>query len=400
MIAMAVKEHIRRANVKRMRRRILRQIIRIFRGKEVEREYLTFLSMALTIPNVLSDYDKALEEIRDEIENGNFYVVDFDERTRVWMRLHDTVEKPDETVEAKSRVRMILRPKRSAMKPLHKAIARYCFERQIEYTASTITSLTNAYRKKDEILQTYYAAFLRKYGYLRYSAPPMLIANMKDLVEDGGVFACEHVLQAVYTSKDEKLVFDILKVLDKKETFVHPKMVSDGLLAFQGNAEALQALLLEHRKEFSIDMQVNILTYLRFASGAHCEKIFDILDNRKENDEIRFACMRYFGKHRYEKAFRLLADFAKNERSERIEYSIVALTALRNYPSKKTFEILQNKIHSPHWFVRYNAAESLEVLGIRYEELVEVFDGEDRFAREMLQYQFDQRYAENKERGL
>jgi disulfide oxidoreductase YuzD len=286
MIAMAVKERIRRANVKRMRRRILRQIIRIFRGKEVEREYLTFLSMALTMPNVLSDYDKALEEIRDEIKNGNFYVVDFDERTRVWMRLHDTVEKPDETVEAKSRVRMILRPKRSAMKPLHKAIASYCFERQIEYTASTITSLTNAYRKKDEILQTYYAAFLRKYGYLRYSAPPMLIANMKDLVEDGGVFACEHVLQAIYTSKDEKLVFDMLKVLDRKESFVHPKIVSDGLLAFQGNAEALQVLLLEHRKEFSIDMQVNILTYLRFASGAHCEKIFDILDNRKENDEM------------------------------------------------------------------------------------------------------------------
>ena len=93
MLVMAVKERIHRANVKRMRRRILRQMIRIFRGKEVEKEYLQYLSMALTLPNLLSDYDKALEEIRSEIENGEFYLVDFDERTRVWMRLRDTVEK-------------------------------------------------------------------------------------------------------------------------------------------------------------------------------------------------------------------------------------------------------------------------------------------------------------------
>ena len=63
-------------------------------------------------------------------------------------------------------------------------------------------------------------------------------------------------------------------------------------------------------------------------------------------------------------------------------------------------EILREKIHSPHWFVRYNAAESLETLGVRYDELVDVFDGTDRFAREMMQYQFDQRYAEHKEKGL
>jgi len=400
MLVMAVKERIHRTNVKRMRRRILRQMIRIFRGKEVEKQYLQYLSTALTLPNLLSDYDKALEELRSEIENGEFYLVDFDERTRVWMRLRDTVEKPDETVEAESKVRMLLRPKRSAMKPVDKAIARYCFERQLQATAETIASLTASYRKKDEILQTYYAAFLRKYGYMQYAKPPVLIANLKDLVEDGGVFASEHVLQAVYTAKDENLVLDMLKILDEKDDFVHPKIVSDGLLSFRGDARALQRMLLAHRKEFSVAMQVNILTYLRFASGEYCEQVFEVLENEKEHDEIRFACIRYFGKHRYDKAFRLLADFAKNEKGERIEYSIVALTALRNYPSQKTLEILRSKINSPYWFVRYNAAESLEVLGIRYDEMAEVFDGDDRFAREMLQYQFDQRYAENKERGL
>ena len=214
MAAMAVKARINRANVNRMRRRILRQIIRISRSREVETEYLTFLSIVLTMPNALSDYDRAMEQILAEIDSGEFYLVDFDERTRVWMKLEDVVERPEETLTAKTKVRMWLRPKRAAMKPVTKAFAKHCFMKQVEASAPTITALTSAYRKKDEILHTYYAAFLRKYGYLQYACSTELVANFKDLVEDGGVFACEHVMQALYTAKDEKLVFDMLKVLD------------------------------------------------------------------------------------------------------------------------------------------------------------------------------------------
>lgn len=400
MFVMAVKKYRYRSKEKRMYRRILSQIIRIATGEGLEEEYLKFLSTALVLPGALSDYDKAMAQINSEIDSGAFYLTDFEERLRVWIRMEDTWEKEGESTLERTRARLTLRPKRMAAKPIEREFARQCYERHVELTAETITSLTASYRKKDEILHTYYAAFLRKYGYLKYTQPPALIANFKDLVEEGGVFACEHVMQAIYSAQNENLVLDMLKFLDEKEEFVHPKIVSDGLLSFQGDARLLQLLLLERRKEFSISMQVNLLTYIRFVSGAHCEALFEILSNEKEHDEIRFACMRYFGKHRYDKAFRILADFAKNEKGERIEYCIVALTALRNYPSQKTMEILRNKIHSPHWFVRYNAAESLEMLGVRYDELVDVFDGTDRFAREIMQYQFDQRYAEHKEKGL
>ena len=37
------------------------------------------------------------------------------------------------------------------------------------------------------------------------------------------------------------------------------------------------------------------------------------------------------------------------------------------------------------------------MLGIEYQDLVDIFDGRDRYAREMLQYQFDQRYILEKE---
>jgi hypothetical protein len=82
---------------------------------------------------------------------------------------------------------------------------------------------------------------------------------------------------------------------------------------------------------------------------------------------------------------------------ERIEYSIVALAVLRYYPQPRTVEILRAQINSSNWFVRYNATESLECLGVEYQDLVDIFDGNDRFARDMLQYQFDQRYILDRE---
>jgi hypothetical protein len=68
MLAMAVKARRQLFKVKCMYRRILRQIIRIAKGKEIEEEYLKFISTALALPDTLSDYDKAMEQIA--LESG------------------------------------------------------------------------------------------------------------------------------------------------------------------------------------------------------------------------------------------------------------------------------------------------------------------------------------------
>ena len=85
--------------------------------------------------------------------------------------------------------------------------------------------------------------------------------------------------------------------------------------------------------------------------------------------------------------------------SRRMEYAVVSLMALRNYPCERTLQILSRHLHNPNWYIRYNATESMEMLGIEYQDLLDVFDGQDRYAREMLQYRFDQRYILEKEVG-
>ena len=128
-----------------------------------------------------------------------------------------------------------------------------------------------------------------------------------------------------------------------------------------------------------------------------CPLVLQLLQNEEIHDETRFSCIRYFGKYPYPPAYDLIARFAAGEEGGCIEYAIVALSVLRHYPQPRTVEILRAQINSPNWFVRYNATESLEHLGVEYQDLIDIFDGSDRFARDMLQYQFDQRYILDKE---
>ena len=47
--------------------------------------------------------------------------------------------------------------------------------------------------------------------------------------------------------------------------------------------------------------------------------------------------------------------------------------------------------------MRYNAADSLERLGVKYEEMIDVFEGGDRYASDMLRYRFDRKKLKEKE---
>jgi hypothetical protein len=140
-------------------------------------------------------------------------------------------------------------------------------------------------------------------------------------------------------------------------------------------------------------MQINILNYLRFCDGTLCEEILRLLTDQATHDEVRFCCIRYFGKYHYEPAYELLLDYADSADRCRVEYAVVSLMALRNYPSERTIALLRRYIRHPICFVRYTATDSMEILGVEYQDLIDIFEGKDRYAREMLHYQFDQRYA-------
>ena len=393
----ALRSHLDRRVIKRRFREIVGQLEQISLNRPVTRDHLQLLQKELFLTPSLYCYEKALAQVLKMIEDGTLTLRDPNEITNVIIDIRHRAVKGEERSKGHSKIRMKLRPKKTLLTPLSKELAECCFQEYVRQTAPSIVDLTAAYRKKDNIAHMFYVFMLKKYGYLRHCCTSELIANLKDLLDDGDSVCAEGILLAVYQIGDPNITLEILKQADGIDRFLHPKIISDGLLSFAGNAHQLQTLMLDRLSEFSQVMQVNLLNYLRFASGEHCERVLQMLQDRANFDEVRFSRMRYFGKYPYEPAYPLLAELADGKLEKRTEYAIIALSALRRYPREQTVAILRRQINHSNWFIRYNATESLESLGLEYQDLIDIFDGNDRFARDMLQYQFDQRYILDQE---
>lgn len=144
-------------------------------------------------------------------------------------------------------------------------------------------------------------------------------------------------------------------------------------------------------------MQVIVLDYFRFASGQYHDRMLRLLLSKDRSDEVAYSCIRYFGKYHDEAAYPYLLDLAKMDRGDAWEYAAIAATALANYPGEKTVETLKRMLRSQNWHVRFNASKSLELLGLDYTDLIDVFEGDDRYAGEMMRYRFDQKQLREKE---
>ena len=259
---------------------------------------------------------------------------------------------------------------------------------------SVFIYLTMEYFDRDTIKSAYFPYIVGKYNILKLKDSNVISEIMFKLLRSDNVYCRENALGAIYSAGKSELAVRALKIIDSNGSFHHPKLVCDGLLSFEGNREELCEKLWSCFNEYSEKMQVNILNFFRFA-GIRCdEEMCAVLNDEDKNQELRFAAIRYFEKFPCEKVRDALQNFAENKAQRIWEYQAIASSALKSYPGDKTTEILKKNLSDSNWYVRLNSAISCEKLGFTYSDLIQVFDGDDRYAREMLRYRFDRRKAE------
>ena len=255
-------------------------------------------------------------------------------------------------------------------------------------------AIENPYRS--EIKMTYFAYVVGKYKILKGRPVDVVMDFLMRLLRQPSLYCRENALQAIYSAGDCDCVLKALKAVDENGRFHHGKLLTDGMLTFEGDMEQLADVLFRNFDDFSEQMKVVILDFIRFSGCRMDEKMLQLMADDRQDDEVRFSCIRYFGKHVYKPAWPLLLGFAGNRKDARWEYAAIAASALAVYPKQRTIDVLKDCLHHSNWYVRFNAAQSLERLGLTYRELSDVFDGNDRYAREILQYQMDMRKAREK----
>ncbi len=258
---------------------------------------------------------------------------------------------------------------------------------------SVFMYLSCEYRKKDKIRTAYLPYVISKYNLLTAKRADFILDMLFELLHSENVYCRENALKALYSMGDCDNVINALKIIDRDEIFHHPKLITDGLMTFNGDKKKLADMMLAKLDTFSVDMKLNILNFIRFSGIRYDEKMLEMLSDEKENKEIRLAVIRYFEKFYYADALPLLYRFAKNDGEKKYdwEYQAISSSALKTYPGKETENILIQNMSNSNWYVRYNSAESCDSLGLTYSDLISVFDGTDRYAREMVKYRFDRK---------
>lgn len=262
-------------------------------------------------------------------------------------------------------------------------------EQYLREIRPVFTCLAIENRYHSPMKMTYFAYVVKKYRVIEGTPANVILDVMMKLLQEPSLYCRESALQAIYSAGDCGSVLRALREVDRNPRFHHAKLLTDGLLTFGGDREQLAAALWRTFDSFSVQMRVVILDYFRFSGRNVREELLQLLADNQQDDEIRFSCIRYFGKYPYEPAYPLLLSFVEDRTAHRWEYAAIAATALAAYPGQRSIEALKRNLSSSNWYVRFNAAKSLETFHLTYIELSDVLDGNDRYAREILQYQLD-----------
>ena len=257
-------------------------------------------------------------------------------------------------------------------------------------------ALAEDYCRREEIEAAYFPYIIKKYQLLGGADDAPLKEVLLKLLNEPSIYCRENAMQALYTSGDAQIIVRALRIIDASSLYYNTKLLADGLLNFNGDKTQLAEALWAAFEDFKVWMQVTILNYFRFSSGAHCERVLALLNDGARDDELRFACLRYLGHYPYPPAYADLLRYAAPSKLTRWEYAAIASSVLASYPGAETAAVLKRNLYHPNWYIRFNASKSLEQLGFGYRDLIDVIEGNDRYASEILRYRFDMRALEEK----
>lgn len=263
---------------------------------------------------------------------------------------------------------------------------------------SLILALAKTYREKEAMEQAFFAYVVAAFYPPEKDQQDPLPEQLLGYLDRSTVYSRENVLSALYALGNIQPVEHAFLLMSQRGWYHDSRLLSDGLNRFQGEKELLAARLWSRRGQLTECFQVGILRFADTLSGdGFAENFLRALQTEQLATETRFALVRYFRRHAVPCARPVLLQLVKGETARDRELAIAAAASLASYPDDETRQVLKEALRSPNWYVRQNAARSLKILGMTWEE-TGIDSGKDRYAVEMLEYILGARPAAEEEK--
>lgn len=255
---------------------------------------------------------------------------------------------------------------------------------------SVILYLASVYLKREETQAAYFCRFVDIHRLQRHMEFDQIQRIMLSYLKRNSLYCRINSLKALCDFGSPEIINEALVELCKgSEIQLHEKVVTEALFAYGGDVNKLIDVLWENFDGYTLSIQRAVLDYIRFKSGNYKENMQAILCDSGQNKELRFSAIRYFGRYPDSSVEDTLVGFVKDKDPVRWEYAAISASSLASYPGENVVKALLEAMSSPNWYIRFNASAALEAHGLSYEEMLGVFHGNDRYAREMLVYRLE-----------
>lgn len=238
------------------------------------------------------------------------------------------------------------------------------------------------YRRKNEMEQAYLAWFIATHAKDCWQNP-IIYQTLISFMDHSTIYLRENILQATYRQPDVKWIVKAYEKLTIQNQFHHPKLIQDGLLQFPYDAETLIRELWDQRMVFHPSIVQGVIGYITYKSDSYKEAFYHLLTSESLDLEMQTRLMRYFKNHHYPKVENLLQTMVTDEQAT---IRIVAVQVLSSYPSENVKKTLKRALTDANWYVRYNASQSLLKMELSEMDVLDIVNGPDTFAKEMLHY--------------
>lgn len=256
----------------------------------------------------------------------------------------------------------------------------------LDYLTSLIPTfqrLARSYEQHEDMEKAYFSWLIARLYHGNEEAKQRLSSRLLPYLSHTTIYCRENTLSAIYALGNISVIEKAFNLLNEQRNFHHAKLLTDGLLKFQGDVSLLCETLWRHHEEWDQTLMMSVIDYIRFRNQTYGLKFLPELKKESTDLEIRLAILRYYRKYQIWEAYEVILDCVNGKYGN--ECTIVACAALENYPKPETIAVLKLALTNANWYVRKNAAASLIKLGTQ-EDFEEILTGNDRFAREMLAY--------------
>ena len=253
-----------------------------------------------------------------------------------------------------------------------------------------IEELAMVYLKRENLQAAFFAYFVSHHKIGQYGNGQKMEEILLNFLQKSSFYCKINALQALCSFGSPASIVYGLELETRNKTKIHEKVVTEILLSYKGDHEQLIQLFWKRLPVLAPRLQLAVLNYIRFQSGGWKSEMYEIMTDSRQDKELRLAAIRYFARYPDESArdFLLTATLSKDPMEW--EAAAVSATALASYTGEEVIRTLVKAMSSSNWYIRYNAAASLEAHGLEYSQLLDIIRGDDRYAREMILYRLEE----------